>query len=333
MSFGRPNVPPKDDSARPPEPLSPPDPGAVPGLDMPVQEGVLPAVAPIPRSLQPEMWLYLLLGTKLAIVGWALVVAGMILLVAMAPYTDVVGLFALPGSGATAEGVVQEVTETDWGDLELGSRDPVFANRFLYTPPGGNTLEVLSYSTGRVVEAGERVTVVYRPGNPYRARIQGQRYRPLGRLSSMLLLPALLGLFLAGRALITGMGHVRLLQRGRAALAALTQSKEICDRQGRPTHWLLDFSFSTPDGEIRYLTFQTRDTRPVEDDTREVVFYNPDLTGHGVLFDALPGRPLIDEQGAIQVSDPITAWMSVLPAALAILLTLATFWYLGSASF
>jgi hypothetical protein len=289
---------------------------------------VLPPIAAPPRMLPLELWLHLLLGTVLARAGWGLVILGSLILAAMAPYTDVIGLLLFPGSSATIEGTVQEVTVTDWSDLEIGNVGQVFANRFLFTPPGGATVEAVSYSTGRVVEAGQPVTIQYNAGNPFRARILNQRFRPLGRSSAVLLLPMLVGFVLVGRAIVAGLAHARLLQRGLAALAVLRVRKERCDRQGRVLRWNLEFSFQTPDGRLNHLTFQTRDSRPVEDDAEEVVFYDPALPDRGVLFDALPGRPSLDADGSFQVPNPLAAWMSVLPGALAILMALATLWYL-----
>ena len=321
MPFGRPPAPP------PAAPQARPDPHAA---TLPMAQ---PPIASPPRPLLPELWLHLLLGTTLARAGWGLVIAGALVLAAMAPYTDVIGLLPLPNAGVTVGGLVQEATETDWSDLELQGGGRIYANRFLYTPPGGATLENVSYSTGRAVAAGDQVVVEYSPGNPRRARIQGQRYRPLGRSSAALLLPSLVGLGLAGLALWNGRSHARLLSRGRVALAVLRHRGEVTDRRGRLLRWNLEFAFLTPEGEVVEILHPTRDPGPLTDGGRELVFYDPAQPEKGVLFDALPGGPLLDGDGSFQVSRPVSAWMATLLPALGVILSLGTAWYLLSGVF
>ncbi len=333
MTFGRPPVPPDHPHLPSVEAIVPLDPAA-PTHD--TREGGertgLPPISPPPRVLPLELWLHLLLGTSLARAGWGLVILGALVLAAMAPYTDVVGLL-FPGTSARVEGVVQEVEATDWQSLEIGANGEVFANRFLFKPPGGTSLESVSYSTGRVVEAGQQVTIEYNPMNPFRARIQGQRFRPLGRSSAVLLLPTLVGLVLAGHALFTGHGHARLLERGLATLATLKIRRDLSDRAGRVQHWNLEYGFTTPGGDVAHLVYRTRDASTLADDDEVVVFYDPAQPERGVLFDVLPGRPSVEADGSFQVANPVTAWMSVLPAALAVIMTLATGWYLVSIAF
>lgn len=315
MAFRPPPGPPPDPAAGSlPNPWGLPDPAADPGA--------LPPLAPPPRRLPVEVWIRLLFSGRTALPGWLLLAGGLVAAAVAWPSSDLArtGLLASP---VTSSGLVTRVEATSHTTGSRRHRQTLYANTFTYTPGAGPSVDATSWSAGMDHRENERVIVEFDPSRPDVARIQGDRYTPAGMEG--VVIPgvfAVVGLGLAVAGLTRGTMASNLLSGGSIALGVLRQKEPVMKRRnGREvqTGWRLVFAYATEDHRIGQVEVETSSPEALEDDGQELVFYDPDDLNRAVMFDDLPGRPDLDQDGEFVARAPLLAWLHLAPPALAAL--------------
>lgn len=108
--------------------------------------------------------------------------------------------------------------------------------------------------------------------------------------ASVLVTPAI-GVAIALRGIGQNLRYVELLRRGQQAMATFESKHREGEAIGEPDSetevWL---SFRDEEGELHNLVHLTGEPQRLEDDAREIVFYDPHQPQRAVALDFLPGK-------------------------------------------
>jgi len=141
------------------------------------------------------------------------------------------------------------------------------------------------------------VAVEYLTGQPGISRIAGMRRQPLSWWATVgALLPGV-GLAMAIAGLVKGRRRVRLLREGLPASGRLMEKVSTGVRtNGRPVY-RMTFEYTAQNGVTGRVTARTNSPERLEDQSRELLLYDPRDLAKAFLIDDLPGTVTIDEAG------------------------------------
>jgi hypothetical protein len=210
--------------------------------------------------------------------------------------------FSFLGSRDTAIGTITRVEEGIGDENE----SEIYGFSYSFTGPEGDQYSGVSYSSWHRFKVGEQVTIEFPAGNPAVSRIAGTRRTKFPALAGVSFLFPALGLFMIGRGFARGRKAFRLLKTGTQAQGKL--ESEVPDRGSSLVNYNAVFSFMTDHGRICSLRQRIHVPASLEDKSRTVIFYSPDNPDDAVLVENIPGRPYVDEAGAIAFKEPVRLW-------------------------
>jgi len=177
-------------------------------------------------------------------------------------------------------------------------------HHYQFVAEDGSQCSGTAYSEEERVEVGSRVLVTYAANHPGISRIDGMDagVAPWAAPIAFLLF-MVAGVCTCAAGLTAGVRARRLLAHGREGAAVLKSSRIIGQvSSGRSSGetapiYRLTFEFRTQGGHRYETSITTEENERLRDDALEPVLYLPTNPRCTVLFDALPGRPTIDEAG------------------------------------
>lgn len=184
---------------------------------------------------------------------------------------------------AVAEGTVLSVSRTSSSENE---RD-IFAVEIELTPADGSTRTIRSYTVDPPGQ-GARVAVDYDAANPDDACMRGGRAAPFGKWTLLFLLMPAVGLLFALFRVRQSAGYLRLLRTGHQSTATFVSAKKDVSEDGE-SETEVRLRFVDELGNERFLVHHTFKPGPLQDDAREIIFYDSEDPRRAVALDYLPG--------------------------------------------
>ena len=263
--------------------------------------------APPPRRVPLSLSLTSTLNL-VAQIGWALLGFGSIFFWAFVMNADYAFL-TFRGEVARAPGRVTSVEKTSASE----NRQLIHANYYEYSV-AGTLLRGVSYSTGRAVDNGDRVTVEYTAAHPERSRIAGMRQKMFGAGVTFVVIFPFIGLLLALFAMAYGARRARLLRDGIFGTGTLKSKRATNSRVNNRMVFELTFEFVARDGRTHQAKARTSMPERLEDERQEPLLYDPDKPEDAVLLDESSSRPSFNEQGELRGRPAKALISSLLPA-------------------
>ena len=260
---------------------------------------VEPAILLPPRAVPACAWTTVLFGGALQQVGWLLLGFGMIFFYAFGLQADVSGPLMALMDTARSTGAVTSVEGTNASEND----SPVYAIHYRFVTADGTKVEATAYSTGYYPEEGQRVTVEYLRGQPQVARVEGMRRSTFGAAALIVTIFPLIGAGITFFGLREGIRASRLLGIGRLAFGKLTSAVPTNTTINNRPVMAMTFSFRAHDGATYQVTSKTTFPERVNDQTEELILYDPDDPTRGAALDALPGSLKIDQGGTIRLGN------------------------------
>jgi hypothetical protein len=264
-----------------------------------------------------------LCGGVLNQLGWAFFGFGLIFVWGFGLNSDLsFWLFRL-NNVATAQAVIVDVENTNASENDT----PVYAYRYTFRV---ERLEAeypgVSYSTGRLFEPGQTVTVEYIPDRPAISRIQGTRraiFSPFA-ICIVLIFPLIgLGFIIPG--VINGIKANRLLAHGKVGLGRQLSMVPTNTRINKQQVYKLTFEFIADNGSRYEVVTRTHLPHVLDDESQERLLYDPANPAYAVMLDNLPGSPRLDDMGRIQAATMLGGLGVLILPALALMTGSAIF--------
>lgn len=252
-------------------------------------------LAPPPRHIPWTVRVPLLLGGRIAQLGWVVILLGTFALWVNAPdFSDRLAYRHGRESATarvTAISCVQHPRHLP-GDCSIWRADFSFA-------AGGQTRFEHSYSLWEPSPAGTATTALYPRGCPERARLDGMwRFRDhdSGIVPMSMLFAIGIGIvFFAAR---PGRRALVLLRRGAVTRGRLVDKQSTRARVNQQPIYRYTFEFEPDDGGKYLVSAQThRDV--LEDEPTEQVLYLREDPSFAIVLDHLPGGPHVAGDGTI----------------------------------
>lgn len=238
------------------------------------------------RSVPWRVRLALLTSGKIRQLGWVFVLFGASFSAAFLPFVDL----RWRGYDATAEGEVLKV----WRTSSTQNDQHIYAVVVAHEAASASTPAPRRYLSRSYTvtppAVGERVAVEYESANPAEARMRGARTRRFGPVGSLVLLFPLLGLLFALHRARGGLGHLRLLRRGRLTTARVVAVHRGDDDGDGESETLVRLAFRDDEGVERSFEVHTFSPQLLGDDVVERALYDPARPGHATALDTLPGK-------------------------------------------
>ncbi len=274
----------------------------------PADSPAVPYLAPPPRNVPLSVRLGTLLGTPLGCFSWFFIGFGMIFVWVFGIEADFSSPLFLLGK-RTAAGTVIGTEKTGYEAGE-GESSPVVAYRFFFTASDGARIESTSYTEKHTgVQAGSAVTVEYLALKPSISRIEGMGRAPLSIFAAFTLLFPILGLAMLIRDMRYAFRALRLLRVGRLAYGIGKAKTATGERINDKRVYEYVFEFQADDLQTYQMKARSSATDALEDELHERVLYDPTDPPTAVMFDTLPGPPVIDSSGSFRA--PARAWLGI----------------------
>lgn len=272
-----------------------------------------------PRDLSWGVTTQLLFGGVISFFGWFFLGFGMIFFWIFALNCDLPSWWRFRGNLETARGKLTAVEKTSFseGGSEHSDGTPVYAYtyRFAY---GGQDYEGTSYRLGTHAEMGSDVTVEFPSHNPKCSRIQGYRAKPFAPWAGFVVIFPAVGLAIVLGRTRLGLKRRYLLKYGELTTGRLVAKERTNTEINDQPVYRLTFEFETTMGHTAQMVVKTHNVRPLEDDERETLLYDPTHPTYGTTLDHLPGRPRIHDDGTIGVNHTRAAFLSLIVPGLTI---------------
>ena len=276
---------------------------------------VEPAILLPPRTVPLCASLTVLFGGVVQQLGWFFLGFGMIFFYVFGLQADFSGLWMRLFDTRQATGMVISVEDTNASENE----SPVYAVDYRYVAADGTQVESTAYSTGYYPEAGQRVTVEYLRSNPEASRVEGMRRTIFGPAAVFVVIFPLVGAGLAFSGLREGIRAARLLNIGRLAFGKLTSVAGTNTTINSRQVMAMTFSFRAYDGATYEVTSKTNRPENLDDQSEELILYDPDDPTRGAALDALPGSLQIDQSGTIRLGRPVACLTTLIVPGVTIL--------------
>ena len=230
-------------------------------------------------------------------IGWLFLGFGSIFFWVFACNADLSGWRFRPGSVNWTQGESLGCKDTRYheGGSEWTGGTAVYQNLYRYTA-GGQQFEGSSYATGRCVPGGA-VAVEYLTGQPGVSRIAGMRRQPLSWWATVGALFPGVGLAMAIAGMVKGRRRARLLREGLPAAGCLMEKVSTGARTNGRLVYRMTFEYTAQNGMTSRVTARTNSPERLEDQSRELLLYDPQDLARAFLIDDLPGTVTIDEAG------------------------------------
>ncbi len=267
-------------------------------------------LAPAPRRVPILLRAQLKLGGVLPMMGWFFIALGSVFVWIFGSMADL-SFLTMAGPKATAEATATGNERTNISEGDDDSSTPIYATRYTFRSADGAEHEGVSFAPGRALERGETARVVYLESDPSRSRLEGMRHRPLPAVVLFVFLFPLIGFGFALGGFLAGLRAVPLLRDGQPAYGVLAGMEATNTTINNSPVMKMTFRFTAEDGQEYTATAKTHETGLLTDSRRELLVYDPQNPARAVLFDSLPGRPVIGPDGELVVRSPGGAMLSL----------------------
>jgi hypothetical protein len=235
---------------------------------------------------------------------------GMIFCWAFLGMADLAGTFTFMGDLASANGRVSAVEATNARE----NKSPIFRISYTFEDSQNKSHTGESYAAFSVPKVGDPVKVEYVPDDPASNRIEGTRRAEMPIWVAFVVIFPAIGMGAGIVGIRAGRRRLRMLYVGRMARGRLVAKEPTNTKINNQTVYKLTFEFTTPDGRVGRVSDQTHETARLEDESVELLLYNPDDINEGAAVDALPGGVRINDDGEITAcSMPRALLLSLLP--------------------
>ncbi len=244
----------------------------------------------MPRALRIK----LRTGDVMSLIGWACMAFGSIFVWIFVANSELITLVEFRGETAGAEGQVTGVSGTSMSVNE----QTVMRVSFAFTDAAGVERRGSSYTTGSTPSG--RVAVEYLADDPTVSRIRGMNNRPFPAMVAFVLIFPGIGLVFAAMGWRRGGKAIRLLRIGVVGEGTLVSTRPTNTRINKQTVYEYTFEFEVHGRKYRAVGRTHRDE--LTDDEREPLLYDPGWPPNATMLDHLPGKPRIDDEGAITMT-------------------------------
>ncbi len=258
---------------------------------------VEPAILLPPRAVPACVRLTVLFGGALQQIGWLLLGFGMIFFYAFTLQADWSGPMFSFMDTERATGTVVSVEDTNASEND----SPVYAIHYRFVAANGTKVDSTAYSTGYYPDAGQRLAVIYLRSQPEVARVEGMRRTTFGPVAAIAGIFPLIGAVMVFFGLREGLKGNRLLGSGRLAFAKLMSSVPTNTTINNRPVMAMTFSFRAQDGASYEVTSKTNQPERLDDQSEELILFDPNDPSYGVALDGMPGSLAIDNSGVLRL--------------------------------
>ena len=276
---------------------------------------VEPAILLPPRGVPACVRLTVLFGGALQQIGWLLLGFGMIFFYAFTLQADWSGPMFSFMDTERATGTVVSVEDTN----ALENDSPVYAIRYRFVAADGTRVESQAYSTGYYPDAGQRLAVTYLRSQPEVARVEGMRRTTFGPGAAIAGIFPLIGAVMVFFGLREGLKGNRLLGSGRLAFAKLMSAVPTNTTINNRQVMAVTFSFRAQDGATYEVTSKTNQPERLDDQSEELVLFDPNDPSYGTALDGMPGSLSIDNSGVLRLGSPVACLTTLILPGLTLL--------------
>lgn len=267
-----------------------------------------------PRRVALPVRCQLMFGGFLSQFGWFFFAFGMIFFWGFAMNADI-RLLGPNGGWKTAQGVVTAVESTNSSE----NKTRIFRIRYTFKPAKGGEIEGVSYSLGASHLTGNAVTVEYASGNPVDSRILGQRQRMFSGFVLFVVIFPLIGFIMLNIGFARGRKRIKVLSEGILGEAELVSKVATNTEINNQRVYKLTFEFDAIDGQTHQATASTHLPQKLEDEAKELLFYDPLNPDRAQMLDELNTSFKVDEAGDIQPESSRAALLSMVVPTIAVL--------------
>lgn len=240
----------------------------------------------LPRAL---VW-GLIFGGPIVAFSWVLAAFGMVFVLVFLPMLDL----GISTHDLQAMATVTHIEETSSTENER----PIYRVRYTFLDAAGAEHRGESYSKSPPAELGSW-RVDYRGGDPSESQLAGMLRRSFSALVLIVLVFPIAGLALVIWQLHVARRDLRLLRYGAETRGKLVDKRETRVHVNDVPIMALTFEYDV-DGTRHTATVKTLDSRPLEDDEREAMLYDPHAPAHATTLDHLPGSPKVTPSGDLE---------------------------------
>ena len=258
---------------------------------------------PVPASIAPALYF----GGFAGPFGWFFFGFGMIFVWTFTFNSNFSDIWKFSGTVEVTDGAVIGASATNFSvggsssSSHSNSGTPVYEITYRFKDLNGNDVEGTCYKTGWNPSPRQGVQVEFVASRPEVSRIVGTRTAimtwPVGLIP--VLFPAIGLCFMVSRWRKGRKAH-RLLRNGRLGVGRLVNKERTNTTINDQRVYKFTFEFTTDSGQAVQATVRTHDARAIEDEPEEFLLYDVMDPESAVLFDALPAKVAINDDGYIE---------------------------------
>ena len=260
-----------------------------------------------PRKLPWFSRLIILLGGIPSFIGWAIFAFGMIFFWVFVMNSEWIHALSM-GQG---EPLIAEIVDISPSSL-LENRQPINTYTYRYTVDG-NSYEGLGYLKGNRFDMGQEVEIFYRPDKPAISKMAEARSAPFGRWVIFLAIFPLVGLGFILYSFRKNMKSLDLLECGQFASGTMTRKEVTNTHINHHPVYKVTYAFEAEDGKTYESTGRTHHPHLLQEGTQQRIIYAQKDPSYSVLFETIPFKPKVDEQGRLYSVENHNAWVLILP--------------------
>ncbi|HAI74804.1 MAG TPA: hypothetical protein DCM08_01035 [Microscillaceae bacterium] len=276
------------------------------------------------RLVPLDTQIKLYLGSVLGLLSQFLLLVGFIVMGFIVSNIDFTELFYFKaGAMPTTLGRVVSVEATG---TRVNKRT-VMAYAYAYThPQTGQSLQGVSYGFFNDYQQNQEVKIEYLPGKAEVSRIVGLKRSVIPAIFLIFVIFPIVALLLFITNWMQARKSIRLLRTGEVSWGTLVEKTPTNTRINDRVVYRMAFEFEASDRKQYRAYVETHLTELLEDNEKEMLFFDPEKPAQAVMRDNLPGKPKIDDEGNI-TPDHMPYSLLILP--LINLSILLLFWMLA----
>jgi len=272
-------------------------------------------VRPPPRALPLNLQLLCVFGSMSSLMGWGIVAFGLIFVRIFAGDITPGELTRWGGELETAPGAITAV------EYNTAQENDVYVNRvhFTFTARDMHLYEGVSYITTDADVPEGATTVEYPVGEPAHARVKGMRATWFSAGALFVWIFPGVGMLFAGYGTATGLKARALLIDGNMAEAEYVGREATNMRVNNQLVYRYTFAFEGPMGR-QELTTRSTEAGRLTDEATERVLYDTGRPERAILFDLLPGDPVVLPNGTFAARSPRKLYPALIAPTLLVLI-------------
>ncbi|TAE75927.1 MAG: hypothetical protein EAZ85_01245 [Bacteroidetes bacterium] len=237
------------------------------------------------RHLSLALRLKILFGNTTAQSGWGILILGQIFFILFVMQVDFSDFYLGKNSPKT-QGKITKINNTN---TRINKRN-VYEFHYEYQDKNNVKLQGISYSTNKDLSINSLVNVEYLEKKTTYSRIENMQKKLFPMYIILLAVISLIGIVISVISISRGLKNIRLLQIG-----VVTKGKFI---KMEPTKVKVDnqfvqrlyFEFTDHFGKTQTTTADLLDTKKLQDEPEETIFYDAENPSKALLIDGLPSN-------------------------------------------